>query len=272
MERVLLPSTGWESGSQDPSPAQPGVTYVLAHLLPISPSAHHEERGTERVRSESPYHAVVFDMDGVLADSEPVYGAALNAAIAHLGKQITPEQQRQVMGSSVEATWEHLRIMLDLDGPLDGLIAVYDQELQRRLARLHDPLPGVVAVLNELKRRGIPRAVASSSWPAWMDALLGGIGLRDEFDALVSAKLVAHPKPAPDLYLLAASRLGVAPERCIAVEDTPTGLKAAKAAGMLAVQVRAASTAFPPLAEADLVIDTLNDLDLTLLEDGASDS
>jgi HAD superfamily hydrolase (TIGR01509 family) len=212
------------------------------------------------------YVAVVFDMDGVLADSEPVYGASLNAVIGHLGKQITPAQQRQVMGHGVQDTWDYLRDILGLDGPLDEYIATYDQELQRRLARLHEPLPGVRAVVAELARRGTPRAVASSSWPAWIDALLGGIGLRDSFDALVSATMVAHPKPAPDLYLLAAERLGVPAAACIAIEDTPTGLRSAKAAGMLGVQVRAASTAFPPLPEADIVLATLNDFDFDLLD------
>jgi beta-phosphoglucomutase-like phosphatase (HAD superfamily) len=99
----------------------------------------------------------------------------------------------------------------------------------------------------------------------WMDALLRGIGLRDAFDALASATEVAHPKPAPDLYLLAASKLGVPPEACVAIEDTPTGLRAARAAGMYGVQVRASSTAFPPLDLADAVIDTLYDFDLSLL-------
>jgi HAD superfamily hydrolase (TIGR01509 family) len=215
--------------------------------------------------TRGPFRAVVFDMDGVLADSEPVYGLCMNLVLANLGKQITPAMQREVMGHSVEDTWAYLREQLGLEGPLDGLVALYDQELQRQLALLRDPLPGVVTVIRELQRRGLPRAVASSSWPAWIDALLGGIGLRDEFDALVSATMVEHPKPAPDLYLLAAARLGADPADCIAIEDTPTGLKSAKAAGMFAIQVRAASTAFPPLDQADLVLDSLDDFDFSLL-------
>jgi HAD superfamily hydrolase (TIGR01509 family) len=111
----------------------------------------------------------------------------------------------------------------------------------------------------------LPIGLASSSWPAWIEALLGGIGLQGCFDATVSASMVPHPKPAPDIYLLAAERLGVPPTDCIAIEDTPTGLASAQAAGMLTVQVRAASTAFPPLPPADLVLDTLESFDLLLL-------
>ncbi len=211
------------------------------------------------------YRAVVFDMDGVLADSEPVYMAAANAVLAHEGKVITPEQHERIMGHGVEDSWRTLIDELELPGRMDDYIREYDEELCRRLAEVSEPLPGVRELVGDLRRRGLPIAVASSSWPGWIEALLGGIGLRDAFDTLVSATMVAHPKPAPDLYLLAAERLGQRPGDCIAVEDTPTGLRSAKAAGMLAVQVRASSTAFPPLEQADVVIDTLRDFDLSLL-------
>ena len=195
---------------------------------------------------------MVFDMDGVLADSEPVYLAAANAVLSPYGKSITAEQHEAIMGHGVEDTWETLMAELDLPGPMSRYISAYDVELCRLLGRLSEPLPGVRPLVAELRRRGIPLAVASSSWPGWIDAL-------------VSAKMVAHPKPAPDLYLLAARTLGRPPEVCIAVEDTPTGIAAAKAAGMLAVQVRASSTAFPPLPDADIVLDSLLDFDLSLL-------
>ena len=108
-------------------------------------------------------------------------------------------------------------------------------------------------------------AVASSSLPAWIEALLGGIGLEGAFDALVSASMVPHPKPAPDIYEEAARRLGKRPERCVAIEDTPTGMAAAKAAGMFTVQVRSSSTAWPPMDDADIVLDSLRDFDLALV-------
>ena len=99
-----------------------------------------------------------------------------------------------------------------------------------------------------------------------MDATLRGLDLEGAFNAVVSASEVANGKPAPDLFLAAAERLGVPPERCLAVEDTGPGIVAAKAAGMFAVQLRAASTALPPLPDADLVLDSLTDFDLSLVE------
>jgi HAD superfamily hydrolase (TIGR01509 family) len=208
----------------------------------------------------------VFDMDGVLADSEPVYYAAMNAVLAGLGQQITPEIQRTVMGHGVEESWAAVAAALKLNGPLDQLIELYDGELCRLLAEIREPLPGVRRTIEALRERHVPLALASSSWPGWIDALLGGIGLRGSFDAIVSATMVAHPKPAPDIYLLAADRLGVTPERCIAIEDTPTGLASAKAAGMHTLQVRSSSTAFPPQPDASLVLESLNDFDVGLLE------
>ena len=208
-------------------------------------------------------------MDGVLADSEPVYHEAMNAVLDSLGKVVTDELQRKMIGKGVGDTWAILQQELALEGPVGGLIDAYDRELCRMLAEVKTPLPGVAELVQELRTRNVPLGLASSSWPAWIEALLGGIGLTGCFDAVVSATMVAHSKPAPDIYLLAASRLGVEPESCIAIEDTPTGLVAAKAAGMLGVQVRSASTAFDPLPQADIVLASLLEFDKGLLSSPA---
>jgi HAD superfamily hydrolase (TIGR01509 family) len=212
-----------------------------------------------------PYEAIVFDMDGVLADSEPVYFAAMQAVLAPLGHEVTDDHQRAIMGHSIEATWAYLRETFNLEGPLDALVDAYDRELVRQLARITEPLPGVRDLVETLRERGVPIAVASSSLPTWIEALLGGIGLSEAFDALVSATMVAHPKPAPDIYVEAARRLGKPPERCIAIEDTPTGLASAKAAGMHTVQVRSSSTAWPPQPDAAIVLKSLREFDLSLV-------
>ncbi|MPZ50388.1 MAG: HAD-IA family hydrolase [Dehalococcoidia bacterium] len=204
-------------------------------------------------------------MDGVLADSEPVYHEAMNVVLAGLGKEVTPELQRSMMGHGVEDSWAIIQRDLNLEGPLGGLIGRYDRELCRLLAEVKSPLPGVRELIDELRARGVPIGLASSSWPGWIEALLGGIGLSGCFDAVVSATMVERSKPAPDIYLLAAERLGVPPGQCIAIEDTPTGMASAKGAGMLTVQVRSASTAFGPLAEADIVLGSLLEFDLGLL-------
>jgi HAD superfamily hydrolase (TIGR01509 family) len=152
--------------------------------------------------------------------------------------------------------------------PPASFLPAYNRAVLHLLERPAEPLPGVRSLISELKRLGVPIAVASASLRAWVDATLRGLGLEDAFDATVSASEVASAKPAPDLYLTAAARLGVPPQRCLAIEDTLAGVRSAKAAGMFAVQLRAASTALPPLAEADLVLDSAAGFDFSLL-DGA---
>jgi len=211
------------------------------------------------------FTAVVFDMDGVIADSEPVYYEACNAVLNPLGKVVTPELQLKAMGHGVEETWRILAEALDLGADYQPLVREYDAYLCRALAEVHDTLPGVRELIDALRARSVPLALASSSWPGWIEALLRGTNLLHRFDATVSRVEVSHGKPAPDVYLEAARRLGVLPSQCVAIEDTPTGLAAALAAGMFTVQVRSSSTAFPPQPNADLVLDTLLDFDLNLV-------
>ena len=159
-----------------------------------------------------------------------------------------------------------MRRRFDLTASPDGVLRAYNEAVLRLLQRPVKPLPGVRPLIDTLRRRGVPIGVASASLRPWVDATLHGLGLHDAFGAVVSASEVENAKPAPDLFLATAARLGVPNDRCLVVEDTGPGIAAAKAAGMFAVQLRAASTALPPLPDADLVLDALTDLDLSLLD------
>ena len=214
-----------------------------------------------------PYRAVIFDMDGVLADSEPAFFEAVNEVLAPTGKRIDWERYQQLLGTSVSVTWQRVLEMLDLGADdVQPYLDRYGDTLLEVLRRPRPLLPGVSAVLEQLKRRAVPIGLATSSQQAWVEALLGAAGLPlDTFGAVVWREMVEKSKPAPDLYLKAAELLRVAPEECIAVEDTPSGIASAKEAGMYAVQVRAASTAFPPIENADLVLDSLEDFPLAMV-------
>ena len=211
------------------------------------------------------FAAVIFDLDGVLWDGEPLYHEAFNVILAPLGHRVSEDDYNQVIGQSVEACWEWMVKRFRLAEPAASFLPAYNRAVLHLLERPAQPLPGVRPLIGELKRLGVPVAVASASLRAWVDATLRGLGLEDVFDTTVSASDVASAKPAPDLYLSAAARLGVAPDSCLAVEDTLAGVRSAKAAGMFAVQLRAASTALPPLDEADVVLESLADFDLSLL-------
>ena len=207
--------------------------------------------------TKPPFWAVIFDMDGVIADSEPTYFEAINVLLAPTGHRMSEAQYEEIIGTSTEHTWRTITETFGLEGTMEDHIRRYNQVLLELLRQPRAALPGVRELLAELRRLRVPAALATSSWKSWAEALLQATGLGSAFDAVVWREMVEHPKPAPDLFLRAAELVGVEPARCVVVEDTAPGLEAAKAAGMLAVQVRSASTALPPQPIADLVLDSM---------------
>jgi HAD superfamily hydrolase (TIGR01509 family) len=214
------------------------------------------------------FRGVVFDLDGVIWDGEPLYHEAFNVVLAPYGHsiEITDPSYVGIIGKSVEAAWDWMRDRFDLTEPDAVFYRAYNEAVLELMKQPREPLPGVRELLSELKSRGLPVGLASASLRKWVDATLAGLGLNGAFATTATASEVERSKPAPDLYLLAAKELGVPAESCLAFEDTPSGIASAHGAGMFAVQVRASSTALPPLTEADLVIERYADFDLSLLE------
>jgi beta-phosphoglucomutase len=198
---------------------------------------------------------VLWDVDGTLLDSAELHFLAWRDTVAQRGFALTRERFAATFGHRNDA------VLRDYFGP--GITA--DQILEISTAkegRFREllgsaglaPLPGVARWLAQLRADGWRQAVASSAQPASLEAMLGAIGLAEYFAAIVSARDVARGKPAPDVFLLAAERLGVPPARCVVVEDAPAGLEGARAAGMRAIGVR---TTHAQLS-ADVVVDTLD--------------
>lgn len=210
------------------------------------------------------FRAIVFDLDGVLWDGEPLYHEAFNVVLKPYGCVISERDYVNVIGYSVEAAWEWVLKHCRIAQPVQRFLPLYDAAVMELLARPMEPLPGVRELLRELQARRIPVGLASASLRRWIDATLQGIGIEGAFQTTVAADEVTHAKPAPDLYLRAAANLGVDPARCVAVEDTVSGVRSAKGAGMYVVQARVASTALPPIAEADAVIEAYSGFDLGL--------
>lgn len=186
--------------------------------------------------------AVIFDMDGVLVDSEPLQEAALAEFLELRGKSMSRADYAATIGLSHQAFWETLIDSLGLEETIERCIGDHEALLLPRLADL-SPSPGAFELVTGLASRGIPLAVASSSFRPVVDATLRAIGLTDAFRAVVSGEEVGHGKPDPEIFLLAARRLGVAPGRCVAVEDSPHGVRAAIAAGMACLGVVTAYSA-----------------------------
>lgn len=220
---------------------------------------------TPSTGSGQTYRAVVFDMDGVLVDSEPAFFDAVNLTLEPTGKQIAWSAYKRLLGTSVEVTWSEVLSMLGLPVEIDKYLDRFNEVLLDCLRQPRSPLLGVVAVLDDLTHRNVPFALATSSIRPWYEAVMESTGLVGRFSVAVTADQIEHAKPAPDIYLRAAELLGMPASACIAVEDTIPGIASAKAAGMYAIQVRASSTALPPIEHADLVLDSLEEFPLELL-------
>jgi HAD superfamily hydrolase (TIGR01509 family) len=206
--------------------------------------------------------AVVFDMDGVLIASEEVWDEVREAYVRERGGRYDGEIQRAMMGMS---STEWSRYLHDTAGIPDEPEAINDEVVRRMLAAYREHLPvidGAVEAVRRLARR-YPLGLASSSNRSIIDTTLEVAGLTDCFKATVSSEEVARGKPAPDVYLEAARRLGVDPARCAAVEDSHGGIRSAKAAGMRVIAIP--NPSYPPdeksLAQADAVIRSLDELD-----------
>jgi HAD superfamily hydrolase (TIGR01509 family) len=212
------------------------------------------------------YRGVIFDLDGVIWDGEPLYHEAFNVVLAPYGKHVSDADYNEIIGRSVEAAWDWVRERFSLSESPAVFYRLYNDAVLDLMKQPREPLPGVRELLAELKARGLPVGLASASLRNWVDVTLTGLSLSGAFATTATASEVERSKPAPDLYLLAAKGLGVASQACLAFEDTPSGIASAQGAGMFAVQVRASSTALPPLPEADLVIGKYSDFDLSLLD------
>ncbi len=210
--------------------------------------------------------AVVFDMDGVISDSEPFYTEAINVVLEPYGVRMTDAEHEAIIGSSIDDTWRFVIAHFKLKGTLADWKAPYDRAVVDVLSRKVKPSPGLYMLLERLAQRQIKLAVATSSQLNWARTILGKLEVERYFPIVVTTEMVLNAKPAPDLYLLATKRLGVAPTASLAIEDSPRGLGSAKAAGLTAIAVRTPSTAGMDISIADHVINSLEEFDLQWLE------
>jgi HAD superfamily hydrolase (TIGR01509 family) len=214
---------------------------------------------------------VIFDLDGVIVDSEIWWDEIRQAFAQEHGRTWTLEDRHAVMGANSRQWSETMRTRLHLNMPASDIEREIVDRMVDRYEREGPPaIDGAVAAVRRIAAER-PAALASSSHAAVIDAALRTAGLADTFRAVVSSDEVAHGKPAPDVFLEAARRLGVAPGHALVVEDSLNGLRAGKAAGMTTVLVPNHSIPPAPGAEeqADLVLDRLADLDVLAVEGSA---
>lgn len=205
--------------------------------------------------------AVIFDLDGVLIDSEPVWEQVRRAYVADHGGRWRDDTQRRLMGMSTGEWAHYLSDELGVDRPADRVAAEVVDEMAARY-RAHVPLiSGADRTVRALAAQW-PLGLASSSPPRLIEAALAATGLTDAFRVTLSTERVARGKPAPDVYLTVAERLGVAAADCAAIEDSSNGVRSAAAAGMRVVAVPHGTYPLDPDAErlAVLVVPAIGEL------------
>jgi HAD superfamily hydrolase (TIGR01509 family) len=202
--------------------------------------------------------AVIFDNDGLTLDTEHTWTRAESMLYARYGTEFTLDHKREMLGTSGEKSALTMERHLAQPGRGDELRVELRELVHAELDGTGvEPMPGAVELIEALRAGGMPIGLATNSGREFATRALRAAGIYDHFDAIVSAEDVARPKPAPDVYLAAAAGAGAAPEDCVALEDSETGVTAAKAAGMTVIGV----PSFPgiDLGAADLVVTSLRD-------------
>jgi HAD superfamily hydrolase (TIGR01509 family) len=186
----------------------------------------------------APPEAVVFDNDGLLLDTESVWTRAEQDLFDRRGLEFTPADKREMVGTSAEIAGGILERRLGEPGRAADLIEELNELVVAELEHGVEAMVGARDLLHELADRGTPLGLVSNSPPAFVRRSLEIVGLEDRFDVVVSGHEVAAPKPAPDPYLEACRRLGIEPgPDVIALEDSPTGVAAARAAGLTVIGI-----------------------------------
>lgn len=204
--------------------------------------------------------AVVFDMDGVLVDTEPVYLDIMRGLFAEHGLVVPESRFDEYVGVSSEAMWREIKAEFKLGEAVADLVKKEQKEQERRLSALTviPPVNGAKELIGAFQGADVKLALASSSLRMIISLILQRTGLDRCFSAVVSGEDVARSKPEPDIFLAAASQLNAIPARCVVIEDSSRGVQAAKAAGMKSIGYINPNSGQQDLSAADLVVDVLS--------------
>lgn len=210
----------------------------------------------------APLDALIFDLDGLIVDTESVVHSVWLSIFTQHGCSFTETEWSHAVGGDshfrpLDALRERSRLPIEATA---SLMHTVETQIEARLDGIA-PLPGVASWMHDAIRLGVRVGVASNSPREWVEARLTQVGLRDLVEAMSCRGESSNAKPAPDIYLTACSRLGVSPHRAVAVEDSRTGVTAAKAAGLRCIAVPNHLTRHHDLSAADLIVDSLATMD-----------
>ena len=214
--------------------------------------------------SKNKLEAVIWDMDGVIADTIEYHHQAWKEEFARKGIEYTEEHFLRFFGQRNDTI---IKDALGADISPEEMAAINNAKqanFRRRIGSDIRPLPGAVELIKSLHKRGIRQAIASSATPENIAVIIRALGIESCFQAIAFGSEVPEGKPSPQIYLLAAERLGVKPAGCVVFEDAVAGVAGAKSAGMKCIAV---TNSHPEekLQKADLVVKTLEDVSIDYL-------
>ncbi|MDD5688244.1 MAG: HAD family phosphatase [Elusimicrobia bacterium] len=207
--------------------------------------------------------AFIFDMDGVIIDSEPIYLEVNKKTFKKLKINISPKKYLQFIGVSNQEMWYYLKKKYNLNQSVKELVNLQVEGALGKIEKHNmEPIDGIPELLRDLKKNNIIMAVASSSSIKSIKTILKKLNIQNYFLTLVSGEEMKNGKPAPDIFLEAAKRLKVEPKNCIVIEDSEKGVRAAKSAGMKCIGFQNLNSYNQNLSKADKIVDTIKEINL----------
>jgi beta-phosphoglucomutase family hydrolase len=214
--------------------------------------------------------AVIFDMDGVIAETEHIHIEAEKQTMLKHGVQITEDELHRYTGTTAKHQLTELIEKYRLDTTFEEMFEEKEKIMFKLLEEDTQPTKGVIELLNKLKEKCVKLAVASSSHKRLVQYVLRKLGITQLFDSIISAEDVLHSKPDPEIFLMSAKKLNVNPTECLVVEDAKLGVEAAKEAKMKCLGYKNPHSGNQDLSRADIVTDDFSSLDIQELLLGRS--
>lgn len=210
--------------------------------------------------------AVIFDMDGLMVDTEPLYSQAMQQVAIKRGKSFTLELKQKMMGRVAIDSMRIFKEALRLDESPEEILEEREEIYGKLIADGVNPMPGLFKVLELLNKMGIKKAIASSSKRCWIELIINKLGIEKQFEIIVCGQEIERGKPNPDIYLLAAKKLNIRPEECLVLEDTVSGLTGAKAANMKCIAIPNQFTQGLDFSSADIILNSLEEINEEMLK------
>lgn len=205
--------------------------------------------------------AVIFDMDGVIIDSEPIHFEVDMQTMKDLGCNISAEELEKYVGTTNEYIFTHIKKNYKIRESVEEIINYRSEMAKNKVIQANlEPIEGIRELLNDLKNNNIPVAIASSSPRDFIDVVVSKFNLQDYFEYIVSGEEVENGKPAPDVYIETAKRLGISPWNCTVIEDSKNGVLAAKAAEMKCIAFQNINSGNQDLSKADIIVNSITEI------------